>query len=166
MMKTLYLVRHTKASWDEPDVDDMHRPLLHRGVQRAKKAVRFLNEHDVKADRIVSSPAVRAFETAKLIAKGIGYPEDKITVDHRIYGGSIRGIQEVIYSTEDDVHSLMIFGHNPTITELSNLYLKEGNDFMPTMGIACISFDADKWNEIPLAKSKTEFILKPKTLPD
>jgi phosphohistidine phosphatase len=163
-MKTLCLARHTKASWDTPGVDDFHRPLLPKGIQRSKKAIRFLNEKQVKADKIVSSPAVRAFETAKLIADGIGFPKKNIVLDPCIYDGPVRKIMSLIYATEDEVNILMIFGHNPLITQLAAHFLGPEVEFIPTMGIACISFDVDKWNAIPLAHAKNEFILLPKTL--
>jgi phosphohistidine phosphatase len=165
-MKRLYLARHTKSSWEMPGVDDMHRPLLEKGIQKSKKAIRFLNEIHAKADKIISSPAVRALETARLIAAGIGYPKEKILIDPSIYEGSINRIVELIYATEDETDSLMMFGHNPTITHLANLFLNPGIEFMPTMGIVCVSFNTDKWSAIPLAETKNEFIMFPKLLPD
>ena len=165
-MKTLYLARHTKSSWESPGLDDMHRPLLDKGIQKSKKAVKYLNQSQVKVDKIISSPAVRALETARLIAAGIGFPKEKILIEPKIYEGSIDRILELIYATEDEVDSLMIFGHNPTITHLANLFLNPGIEFMPTMGIACVSFNTDKWTAIPLAEKKTEFILFPKSLTD
>jgi len=165
-MKTLYLVRHTKSSWEMEGADDFHRPLLAKGIQKAKKAVRYLNEQKIKVDKIISSPAVRALETARLIAAGIGFPKEKILVEPKIYEGSVNRIIELIYSTEDEFDSLMIFGHNPTITLLANLFLDPGVEFMPTMGIACVSYNTDKWSSISLTKPKNEFILFPKSLPD
>jgi len=165
-MKTLYLARHTKSSWDTEGIDDFDRPLLERGIQKSKKAARYLNNLDIHVDKIISSPAVRALETAKLIASGIGFPTDKIVLEPRIYEGSLNKMLEIIYATDDEVDSLMIFGHNPTVTQLANHFLKPGIDFMPTMGIACISFKTDEWNSIPLAEKKNEFVLFPNLLPD
>jgi len=165
-MKTLYLARHTKSSWEMEGVDDFHRPLQAKGIQKAKKAARYLNDLHIKVDKITSSPAVRALETARLIAAGIGFPKEKILIEPKIYEGSINKIVECIYATEDEFDSLMIFGHNPAITHLANLFLDPGVEFMPTMGIACVSFNTDKWSSIPLTKPKNEFILFPKSLPD
>lgn len=165
-MKTLYLARHAKSSWDVPGISDFDRPLLEKGIMRTKKAVRYLNEIQAKIDKIVASPAVRTFETAKLIAEGIEFPVEDIITDKKIYEGSVQSIMEIIFSTEDEFDSLMIFGHNPTITYLANQFLHPGIDFMPTIGIACVSFETDKWTELPLAKSKNEFVLFPKTLAD
>ena len=147
-------------------IGDIDRPIMEKGIQKTKKAVRYLNNLNITVDEIVSSPAVRAFETAKLIAAGIGYPLDKIRIEPKIYEGSVHKILEVIYATDDAVDSLMIFGHNPTITHVADLFLKPGIGFMPTMGMVCVSFGTDQWSSIPLTEPKNEFILFPKSLPD
>ena len=163
-MKKLYLVRHAKSSWEEPGESDMDRPLLEKGIKRTMKIIRFLKDRKVIIDLIISSPAERAFQTAVLVAKGIGYPEDKIQVERKIYDGYYDRILDLIYATSDTVNSLMIFGHNPTITHLANLFLHPGVDLLPTGGTICISFDTDKWENIPGTDPRKEFIIFPKML--
>jgi phosphohistidine phosphatase len=164
-MKKLYLVRHAKSSWEEPGGSDMDRPLLEKGIKRTMKVIRFLKERAVKIDLMISSPAIRAFQTAVLVAKGIGYPEDKIRVERKIYDGYYDRILDLIYATSNEVNSLMIFGHNPTITHLANLFLHPGVDLLPTTGTICISFDTEKWESIPSIDPVSEFIVFPKMLP-
>jgi phosphohistidine phosphatase len=142
----------------------MDRPLLEKGIKRTMKVIRFLNDRKVKIDLMISSPAERAFQTAVLVAKGIGYPEDKIQIDRKIYDGYYDRILDLIYTTSDDVNSLMIFGHNPTITHLANLFLHPGIELLPTTGTVCISFDTKKWESIPSVDPVSEFILYPKML--
>jgi len=163
-MKKLYLVRHAKSSWEEPGGSDLDRTLLDKGIRRTMNVIRFLNEHEVTIDLMLSSPAERAFQTAILIAKGIGYPEDKIRIERKIYDGYYDRILDLIYSTSDDVNSLMLLGHNPTITHLANLFLHPGIDLLPTSGTVCISFDTKKWETIPSAEPVSEFIIFPKML--
>ena len=164
-MKKLYLVRHAKSSWEEPGGSDMDRPLLEKGIKRTLKVIRFLNEHNVRIDQMISSPATRAIQTAILVAKGIEYPEDKIRVDRKIYDGYYDRILDLIYATADEINSLMIFGHNPSITHLANLFLHPGVDLLPTTGTICISFDTGKWESIPSVEPVSEFIVFPKMLP-
>jgi phosphohistidine phosphatase len=163
-MKRLYLVRHAKSSWEGPGGSDMDRPLLEKGITRTMKVIRFLNDRKVKIDLMISSPAERAFKTAVLVAKGIGYPEDKIQIDRKIYDGYYDRILDLIYATSDEVNSLMIFGHNPTITHLANLFLHPGIELLPTTGTVCISFDTKKWESIPSVDPVSEFIINPKML--
>jgi len=164
-MKRLYLVRHAKSSWEEPGGSDMDRPLMDKGIKRTMKVIRYLNERGVKIDRMLSSPAVRAYQTAVLMAKGMGYPEDKIVVDRKIYDGYYDRILDLIYASPNDVDSLMILGHNPTITHLANLFLHPGVDLLPTTGTICISFDTGKWEAIPSVEPVSEFVIFPKMLP-
>jgi len=163
-MKKLYLVRHAKSSWEEPGVTDFDRPLLEIGITKTKKVIRYLKEHKVKIDLMISSPAERAVRTAALIAKGIGYPEEKIRLERKIYDGYYDRILDLIYAVPNQVDSLMIFGHNPTITHLSNLFLHPGIEPLPTTGIVCISFDTDKWESIPLVEPVREFVVFPRQL--
>jgi len=163
-MKTLYLVRHAKASWEDATVSDAQRQLLPKGIRKTKKIVEFLKKKGGSIDLILSSPAVRAFETAKIVAAGMGYPEDKIGIDRKIYDGYHDRILDIIYGTDNQVGSLMIFGHNPTITRLANLFLHPGIEIMPTSCVVCISFNTDQWENIPSTEPNQEFIVYPKML--
>jgi len=163
-MKTLYLVRHAKASWEEPGVSDVDRPLIPKGVNRTKLVVDFLLKRGTAIDLMVSSPAVRALETAKIVATGLNYPLNKIKTDRKIYDGYYDRILDIIYGTPNDLDSLMIFGHNPTITNLANLFLHPGIEAMPTSCIVCLSFNVDQWEEIPSNEAIREFIIFPKML--
>ncbi len=164
-MKRLYLVRHAKSSWEEPGGSDIERPLLEKGIKRTQKVICFLKDRGVKIDLMISSPAERAFQTALLIARGTGYQEDKIMVDRKIYDGYYDRILDLIYATSNEVDSLMIIGHNPTITNLANLFLHPGVELLPTTGTVCISFDTKKWESIPSVDPVSEFIIYPKLLP-
>jgi len=163
-MKTLYLVRHAKASWEDATVSDAQRQLLPKGIRKTKQIVEFLKKRGVSIDLILSSPAVRAYETAKIVAAGMGYPEDKIGTDRKIYDGYHDRILDIIYGTDSQVKSLMIFGHNPTITRLANLFLHPGIEIMPTSCVVCISFNTDQWENIPSTEPNQEFIVYPKML--
>src|SRR5437016_3853420 len=59
-MKTLFLIRHAKSSWDDPALSDKDRPLSDRGRRDAPKMGKRLAKRDVKPDLILSSPARRA----------------------------------------------------------------------------------------------------------
>ena len=163
-MKTLYLVRHAKSSWEEPGVSDTDRPLIPKGVKKTKLIVDFLLKRATTIDLMISSPAVRAFETARIIAEGLNYPVKKIKTDRKIYDGYYDRILDIIYGTSNDMNSLMIFGHNPTITNLANLFLHPGIDNMPTSCVVCLSFDVAQWEDVPSKEAIKEFVVFPKML--
>ncbi|MCK9422616.1 MAG: histidine phosphatase family protein [Bacteroidales bacterium] len=163
-MKTLYLVRHAKASWEEPGVSDSHRPLLPKGIKRTERVAEFLKERGITIDLMLSSPAVRAYETARIMAAGLDYPLKNIKIERKIYEGYHDRILDIIYGTPDRINSLMIFGHNPTISQVANLFIHPGIEIMPTSCVACISFHSDTWAEIPSAEALKEFVIYPKLL--
>ena len=54
-VKRLYLIRHAKSSWKDPDLDDFDRPLNKRGKTDAPLMGKRLKEQGVKPDLIISS---------------------------------------------------------------------------------------------------------------
>jgi phosphohistidine phosphatase len=163
-MKTLYLVRHAKSSWEEPGVPDFNRPLIPKGIKKTATVIEFLQKRNTTIGLMISSPADRAYETAKLVAAGLGYPVNKIKIDRKIYDQYYDRILDIIYSTPNDVDSLMLFGHNPTITNLANLFLHPGIEYMPTSCVVCISFATDQWENMPSVEALQEFVVFPKML--
>ncbi|MBI9037851.1 MAG: histidine phosphatase family protein [Bacteroidales bacterium] len=158
-MKTIFIVRHGKSSWDFPELSDKKRPLLKKGINRTKKIGKYLSDNNIKVDLIISSPAVRAFETARIIAKEINYPKEKIEINNSIYESNEENILVIIESLPNEINSIMIFGHNPAFTYFSNYFLEDKLDWLPTSGTVSISFQTDDWMKIVSAKRKINFVL-------
>jgi len=163
-MKTLYLVRHAKSSWESPGLADDQRPLLPKGVDKTKLVAEYIIRKKGKIDLMISSQAVRAYDTAKVMASCLDYPVKQIQKDRRIYDGPYDRLLDLIYGTSKDVDSLMIIGHNPLITQLANLFLHPGIEDMPTSAVASITFETLKWEEVPASKSELKFFITPKQL--
>ena len=83
-MKTLYLVRHAKASRDDPSLADRDRPLHDRGLNDAPAMARRVAKQRVKPALLMSSPALRALTTAQLFADELGHSRRAIVIDERI----------------------------------------------------------------------------------
>ncbi len=163
-MKTIYLVRHAKSSWDDPDLSDEERPLVEKGVRKTQQVIDYLNAHHITADLMLSSPAVRAFETAMLFAKGIRYPAEKITVMPEIYHFDSAYILRALQGLTDDIQSVMIIGHNPGITQLASSLMEKDLEWLSTSAIAGIDIHTDQWDRILDSKRSVRFILHPKML--
>lgn len=163
-MKTLYIVRHAKSSWDHPGLEDHERPLLEKGKKRTRYVVDFLLQNGTTIDLVMSSHAVRAHETARIIARALKYPEDKIMISRNIYFGYPDSFFDLFYDLADDVNSLMMVGHNPGFTTFANYFLEKKIDNLPTSGIVCITFDTDKWEDIHDSKRKVKFVVSPRML--
>ena len=163
-MKTLYIVRHAKSSWDHIGLEDHERPLLEKGKKRTRYVVDYLTENNTSVDLIMSSHAVRAHETAKIIARALHYPEDEIMVSKNIYFGYPDRFFDLFYDLSSDVNSLMMVGHNPGFTIFANYFLDKKIDNLPTSGVVCISFDTDAWEDIHNSKRKVKFVISPRML--
>ena len=146
-MKKLYLVRHAKSSWKDRSLPDLQRPLNKRGLKNAPEMGQRLNAAGVTMDLIISSPANRAFTTAKTLAKKIGYEVDNIVKNNDLYFESVSSMLEIINSTEAEIESLMIVGHNPDMTSLMNKLCGFQSLNMPTCAIASIHFEQE-WSDI------------------
>ena len=161
-MKTLYIVRHAKSSWNFPELGDIDRPLNERGKRSAPEMGLRLANKGIKPNLLISSPAKRARSTAKKIAKMIQYPKDRIIIEDKFYHGMEEDVIQVIRSTPNNNNGLMIFGHNPGFTELANS-LSEANIYnIPTCGIVAISFNTDHWKDIGTTSGKLIFFDYPK----
>ena len=147
-MKKLFIVRHAKSSWDFPELDDYDRPLNKRGKKNAPEMGMRLAKRLVKPDMIITSPAKRAASTARRIAEEISFPFKNINREPQFYHGSVGDIISIMQGVSADVKTLMIFGHNPILTDLTN-YLS-GSDIynIPTCGIAEMEFDVSSWGKI------------------
>lgn len=146
-MKILYLVRHAKSSWKETEsLTDAARPLNKRGERDAPFMGNILQGKGVFPQLLISSPALRAYSTALEIAKAINYPQENIRTQERIYGASASDMLRLIQDLDDNHQSVMLFGHNPTFTDLANLFSEEKIENVPTCGILCILFDVSTWS--------------------
>lgn len=163
-MKTLYVVRHAKSSWEDISLSDHDRPLLPIGIKKTGSIVRYLVENGVKPELLVSSTAERAYQTARIIAEGLGYPAEKILQSTELYHASPRNILHELMALPDDVDSVMIFGHNPAFTYFINDYMEDTIDNLPTSGVACIRFDTEHWENLAESDHQLVFLITPKML--
>lgn len=121
-------------------------------------------ENSIMPDHLLSSPAIRAIDTAKIIAEGIGFPTSSIVTDESVYKANVERLYDIIYGLPGNKHKVMIIGHNPCFTSFTNYYLEEKIDWMPTSALLSISFDVAGWEEIDKIKANLDFFITPKML--
>ena len=146
-MKSLFLVRHAKSCWADPTLADKDRPLNDRGRRDAPKVGERLAKAGVKPDLILSSPAKRARTTAEIIARKLDYKRRNIVVDERLYAVEPEVLLEVIRRLDDGAECVMLFGHNPELTELAHR-LSSKISHLPTCAVAELTFDTQSWSRI------------------
>ena len=145
-MKTLTIFRHAKSSWDHPDLADHDRPLNKRGKRDAPIMGERLKAAGIRPSLIVSSPARRAWATAKVVARAIAYPVEFLQREPGLYHAGVNRIFDVIAAQDDGFNSIMIVGHNPGLTDFANLLVPNLTGNIPTAGFVSVLIDSDNWD--------------------
>ncbi len=161
-MRTLTLIRHGKSSWDDSSLSDWERPLKNRGKKDALLIGNKLKEESIFPDKIASSSAKRAYDSAKRIAECLEYPESEIAITDDIYFATMDQLIGIIKNLNNDWEHVFIFGHNPYFTDLSNNFGKKLIANLPTTGVYQITFECEKWNDISTENGKCSYYLTPK----
>jgi phosphohistidine phosphatase len=145
-MKTITLVRHAKSSWKDRSLSDGERPLNKRGERDAPIMGERIRDHDIRPSLIISSPALRAWSTAKCIAEKINYPLEFLQREHSLYLASLDDLLDVVVAQDNGFNSLMIVGHNPGLTRFANYLSPAVTDNLQTAGVVSVKIDCDDWN--------------------
>lgn len=161
-MKQLWLVRHAKSSWDSPDLTDFERPLNDRGKKSAPEMGHRLAKRKLKLDRIVTSPARRAFDTAYAIADALDFPVHLLAVEPRIYEANVKTLLDVVASQPEDCERVMLVGHNPGFSELADRLSPDGMDELPTCAVVGLKFKLKHWRDVARARAEDVYYDYPK----
>jgi len=154
--KELYIIRHGKAVSDYYKISDIDRPLKEKGIVDSINMANKLLTKNIISQKVISSSAIRAFHSASIFCRTLSFPIEKIDLNDQFYLSGISILLEIISNTESNIKSLMIFGHNPTFTDLANYFLNNEIDNIPTSGIVGIRFNTDSWSEI--SKENAHFL--------
>lgn len=147
-----------------PQLDDFYRPLNPRGVHNALAMGDELRTRDCFPDLMLTSPAVRAFNTAIIISRKLNFPQQRIESNDRIYEASEETLFRVMADVNDNISHLMLFGHNPSLTNLINRLQSKQLDNLPTCGVFALDLGIERWADIRQAKAKVRFRIFPKQL--
>lgn len=163
-MKQLFLIRHAKSSWDHPDLDDYQRPLNKRGNKDAPEMAKRLKKAGIFPELIISSPALRAFTTAKIFSAVLDYSEYDIVLKDQLYEAGIRDIEEVVKSISDEYSKVFIVGHNPGLTLFNNEICDLKLENIPTCGISAVYFNLTEWRKVSAEAGRSLFYDYPKRI--
>ena len=147
-MKRLVIVRHAKSMHESYVETDIERHLAGRGYGDIEQSAAFLKAKGLHPDLIVSSPAIRAYSTALIVANRFGYKSDKIQLNSSVYEASVNSLMYVVQELNESAETVFLFGHNPGLTELINALCGFTLTNLPTSGVAIIEFPITHWNKI------------------
>ena len=160
--RLLIIVRHGKSDWADPDLADIDRPLKSRGVQDSYRMAGRLKDRGLCPDLLIPSPATRAMSTAMIFARELGYDNANIRVMEELYHASPNNLVNIACHLPGDRYTVMLFGHNPGLTDFVNIYLKNRVDNIPTAGVVTLEFERGHWSDLHPSRLVAETVEFPK----
>ena len=150
-MKKLYIVRHTQKE-EALQHDDYDRDLSPEGLDKARKIAENFAKKNIPIDLIVASPAIRTKKTAEIFADALDYKKS-IMYNEVLYMAFVNELFETISYTFDTVDSMLLVGHNPSLTALA-ITLVGFKEKFEQGAIMQIIFDCDSWIDISVENAK------------
>lgn len=157
-MKRLTLLRHAKSERDSPTGADFDRTLNNRGRADAGRMGQEIRELDLTFDLVLASPAQRVVQTVEGVA-GLS-PQ----YDQRIYEASTETLLDIVRSTDGQIGSLLLVGHNPGFERLAARLTDNQVEEMPTAALAVIELPVDHWRDVGKSGGRLVRFLTPKSL--
>ncbi len=165
-MKKIILVRHAKTEqlldYNKSDFD---RKLLPRGHKDSTLIADQLKNKGYLPDLYITSSAKRARQTAELFALILGHDTDNIKKEQFIYDGyTTSDMLSYVEKFDDNINTIIIFGHNPDIASFTINLINEDIWHFPTSCTTVIRFEVDSWKDVKAREGKIELYLYPKML--
>jgi phosphohistidine phosphatase len=170
-MKTLYLMRHAKAGWDDPQQRDFDRPLTPRGEAAAVLMGRFLRAQSISVDVLLASPAVRNAMTWDRLESSWKSSLAPI-FEQSIYMATVDTLLGLVQASPRSAKAMMLLGHNPGMEDLSFKLIGDGDEGgidlldhgFTTAAIAELSFDVADWSDITAKSATLQRFITPRSL--
>lgn len=148
MVKTLVLVRHSKAEERSLKTDDISRPLTEKGRTETLKMAEFLLKSGIKPDFILSSNAIRAEQTAGIFTATFRVPEENRSYSKMLYYSTAKTILNHIFDLPDTINSVLLVAHNPGISDLVRGLTSGQSGFMETTQVCVLNYEIDHWYQL------------------
>ena len=161
-MKTVWLLRHAKSSWENASLSDHDRPLAPRGHKAGKRLRRFVSESGVRPELVLCSTALRARSTLDLVLPGLGAP--RVELDGDIYLASPDTLLLMLRSLGPTVARVMLVGHNPGLHELACILAPPGPEALPTGALVELHLEIDGWQSAAPGCATLDRLTLPRSL--
>ena len=164
-MKRLILTRHAKAISHESGIADFDRPLAPRGHTDAALVANELAQRKFIPDRILTSPARRTLETSQIMGAQFGWKNNDLVMEEFLYGYyKLDDLIRLVSNRFPDTATVMIIGHNPTLSYLAEQLDPNFYHHLPTSAAVVMRFETDSWQEIAAETGQLEAFIYPKAL--
>jgi phosphohistidine phosphatase len=165
----VWLLRHAKSSWDEPELDDRDRPLSRRGERGADRVGTYLASERFHPALVLCSPAARTRQTLARVLSPLGV-DPEILFEPSLYASTASDLLDRLRAVPDAVSPLLLVGHNPAIQEVALALAGRGDAIdevarkFPTGAVAEIAFGADSWRDIGEGSGELVRFVRPREL--
>jgi len=146
-MKVITFLRHSKSSW-ENNIEDIHRPLSQIGIEKIKKIANSSKDHFISSEIIFTSSANRALYTSVLLSRIISINLNKIKICDELYTFNYNKVFDFIKTIDNNYTEVVLVGHNPAFTEISNYFSENKILNLPTARWFSLKFESDNWSDI------------------
>jgi phosphohistidine phosphatase len=160
-MKYLYIVRHAKSSW-ENYTSDFNRDLIPIGILNSQLIANKIKDLIPDDAVIWSSNAKRAKKTCIIFSDIWSHNQKSIHFSDELYTFDSFKLASIIKTCPNSIKNLIIFGHNPAITDFVNKFGDSFIDNVPTSGFVKLNFPVSDWKDIKAAN--TEYFITPRQL--
>lgn len=158
--RILYLVRHAKSGKGTAEIADIDRTLSDTGVEEAYDMATRLFDMKEIPQLIISSSATRAISTALIFQRVLQVPFEQFRITEALYEMDINDLYEFVADLDDRYHSIMIFGHNPSLT-LFAAKMDPSVMHIPTAGIIRFDFEVEKWRHSSYINADQRIFIAP-----
>jgi phosphohistidine phosphatase len=122
-----------------------------------------LSTRRVRPSLIITSTAKRALDTARTVARVLGYPREFVQIDPSLYLADPAAILDVVGKQEERFTDILVVGHNPGFTELVNKLLPDLElHNLPTAGVIAMESTAARWADVAARNTTLLFYDYPK----
>jgi phosphohistidine phosphatase len=161
-VKTVWLLRHAKSSWDDPALSDHDRPLAPRGRKSGKRIRRWADDHGVRPDLVLCSTAARAQSTLELVLPGLGTPEVELEV--ALYHASAEFLLDRVRRLDPGLDGVLLIGHNPGLHDLAHVLAPPGPEALPTAALAELRLEVESWQDARAGCALLQQLVLPRSL--
>jgi phosphohistidine phosphatase len=171
-MKTIYMLRHAKSSWDDSSLPDHDRPLSDRGRAAAPRMGAYMDEAGYLPDLVLCSTSTRTRQTLDAVLSELG-AEPAIEFQEELYLAGPGEMVDLVRSVPDTVESVLMVGHNPGTGMVAAALSGDGpperihlmRAKFPTAGLAIIELSVDRWKDVESGCGSLNEFVPPRDLP-
>lgn len=161
-VKWVYFLRHAKSSWEQPELDDIDRPLNPRGEEAAQLMAQLFKRRELPLDHILCSPAERCQQTALHFCQALNRPAGDIEISYRLYEAELPQVYQRLRELPNHINKVLVVGHNTSATNWVNAFKPTPIDNQPTAGLSLTIFSINDWQLLDRSNGEFAFWDYPK----